>query len=113
MGWSSDIPKWRHGNFNPVDFLFGRQKYSEDVLETVPVSLAMPEKTYTGTVKLLRSKWKRPRAWWTQTILYAHIDVPGGVPFPGKGENSWDCGEDVPGGDRSRGGQCVPAKCRT
>ena len=95
MGWSSDTPKWRDGHFNPMDFIFGHKKYSEDVLETVPVSVVMPEKAYPGTVKLLQSKWKRPRAWWTSTMRRADIDVPGGVPFPGKGENSWDCGEDA------------------
>lgn len=95
MGWSSNIPKWRDGNFNPADFLFGRPKYSTVEVEAQPITIDMPERAYAGTAKLLRATWRRPRAWWATTIMRAEIDVPGGVPFPGKGENSWDCGQDA------------------
>jgi hypothetical protein len=27
-------------------------------------------------------------------VLAASVDIPGGIPHPGKGENSWDCGMD-------------------
>ena len=95
MGWSSDIPKWRDGNFNPTDFLFGRQKYSAVEVEARPITIDMPERAYPGTAKSMRATWQRPRAWLSSTIMRAEIDVPGGVPAPGKGENSWDCGEDA------------------
>jgi hypothetical protein len=26
--------------------------------------------------------------------MYCDVEIPGGIPFNGKGENSWDCGTD-------------------
>lgn len=94
--WSSRDPKWRRGSFNPVDFVFGRTKHFECVLSVHEASATLPEGLYDCTVTMKREWWQRPRAFWrTATVTRAHIDCPSGIPVPGKGENSWDCGDDA------------------
>ncbi|HXI16285.1 MAG TPA: hypothetical protein VNM48_07925, partial [Chloroflexota bacterium] len=47
---------------------------------------------------IFESTWGR-RRWphWplTRRMVRADVQVPEGVPHPGKGENAWDCGEDA------------------
>lgn len=93
--WKSTTPKWRAGHFNPVDWLLGRDVYSSEDIQTVKATVPMPEGTYPATIRLFRSTWKRPRWPFTRELLRAEVEVEGGIPFPGKGENSWDCGEDA------------------
>lgn len=93
--WSAKDPWWMQFNINPVDVIFGKPAYSERTIkEGIPVEVPMPEKSYPGTVKIFESIWKRPRSPFSTRIVRTTIEVPEGVPFPGKGENSWDCGED-------------------
>ncbi|HYE58160.1 MAG TPA: hypothetical protein VD948_06625 [Rhodothermales bacterium] len=96
--WRRGTPRWRHGHFTPMDALFGRTDHRRELLGTHPVEVPMPERAYPGTVTLFESVWTR-RRWphWplTRRMVRAEVDVPGGVPHPGKGENSWDCGEDA------------------
>jgi len=93
-GWSRDVPRWRDGNFNFVDFLLGDAKYSTRDIEAREIVVPMPEKSYAATAKLFESTWKRPR-WPARKLLRVQIDVPEGIPMEGKGENSWDCGTDA------------------
>ena len=96
MEWRSKDPWWVSGvHLNIPDFLFGHCKYSDRTMSTTPVVIGMPEKAYAGTVKMFESTWQRARWPWPRRMVRAEVDVPGGVPFPGKGENSWDCGEDA------------------
>ena len=94
--WSSDYPwckKWRHGNFN-FGSLLGPMKYScETLREDIPVEVPMPEGIYSGSARIERRTWKRP-LWAARVRVSTWIEVPGGIPFQGKGENSWDCGDD-------------------
>ncbi len=42
-----------------------------------------------------RVRWhhsRLPRGRW---LYRADIEIPGGIPIPGKGENSWDCEDDA------------------
>lgn len=93
--WSSKTPKWRHGSFNPIDFLLGRQHYSKETLETVGAQIPLPEGSYPATIKIERAIWKRPRWPWPQTIIRADVEMHKPAPIPGKGENSWDVGDDA------------------
>lgn len=93
MSWSSKTPKWKHGNFSITDFVLGKREYAEGDQEVHRVKIPMPEGAYDATVALGVDRWERPR-WFPLTIRRARVDVPLGIPFPGKGENSWDCGED-------------------
>ena len=94
--WSRSYPWcrwWRQGSF---DFrkLLGPQRYTCETLEHgIPVIVPMPEGNYYGVAKIERRVWKRP-LWFAHERISTWIDVPNGVPFAGKGENSWDCGDD-------------------
>lgn len=92
-GWSREMPKWMDGHLNLQDFFLGRSKYTSEVLETQEVLIPMPEGSYPATVKIERCVWKRPR-WFAKVREDARVDIPWGIPHEGKGENSWDCGED-------------------
>lgn len=94
MSWSSTTPKYRYGNFNFVDFALGRSKCDHRTLEERDVLVPMPEGAYPARAKLEEWTWRRPR-WFAKTIKRCSIDIPNGIPFPGKGENSWDCGDDA------------------
>lgn len=75
------------------DFFLGKAKCSTEVLEEKDTVVPMPEKSYEAHAKLMMYTWKRPR-WFTKQLKRVQIDVPEGIPHEGKGENSWDCGED-------------------
>jgi DNA (cytosine-5)-methyltransferase 1 len=62
-------------------------------LALVPCEVPMPEGKYPAVAKVERCTWKRPR-WFGRTEIRAWLDIPKGIPHAGKGENSWDCGDD-------------------
>ena len=97
MSWSSTTPWYRNGSFHFDNFIFGDRKYSEKVLETRTVIIPMPERNYTATAKRLLATWKRSRWPWPLKIQRLDISMhpDNQIPFPGKGENSWDCDEDA------------------
>lgn len=81
---------------HPKRFLLGRSEYSKRHIETIErVPVHLPEGIYLATVELFESSWKRPRWPFTKRILRADIEVDGGIAIPGKGENSWDIGDDA------------------
>lgn len=94
-GWSSKRPRWRDGSFHALDWLLGKRVHKSVVLDEGEIVVPMPEGVYRGHCKLSEDTWKRPRWFVTKRVRRAHIDMTEPVPFPGKGENSWDCGEDA------------------
>jgi hypothetical protein len=94
--WSRDMP-WHKENhsFYPMDFLFGLKKYSEVMTEEGNCLIPMPEGSYNANYKLFVSNWKRPRLPFKDELMRISIDCPDGIPHEGKGENSYDCGEDA------------------
>jgi hypothetical protein len=102
--WSRDDPWWMHWSLNLPDLFLGERKHSKVVLEQRVVTVAMPEGAYEAKAELLRETWKRPRWPWPLVLLRTDVEVPAGIPVPGKGENSWDCGPDA------IYGQCGPAE---
>lgn len=89
-------PGWWHITITPLDTLLGRTRYKETPIADERVIVPMPEGGYAATVKIFESVWSRPRwpfAWRRMVRSEITPDVP--IPFPGKGENSWDCGEDA------------------
>jgi len=99
MEWRATDPWWvRTHSFHPVDFLLGRMKHKHEVLsEYKEVLVPMPEGCYKTEMREERRTWTRPRWPWrpfTREQQYIEIKIDGGIPFEGKGENSWDCGED-------------------
>src|SRR6266702_6474682 len=93
--WKSTTPKWRHGTFHIDDFFLGKQKYTCEYGEVQQATLTMPEASYPVEIKPMVQTWKRPRWPWPLVRKGFDIDIPGGVPIPGKGENSWDCDDDA------------------
>jgi hypothetical protein len=92
---SSRDPWYRKTHcFTPLDFLLGREKCTTEIIGTEAVEIPMPERSYSGIAKIEVRTWKRPRWHWPTVRKSVWIDVEGGIPFPGKGENSWDCGMD-------------------
>lgn len=92
-GWSHLMPKWMDGYLDIPNLLLGHQKCSKEILKVVDTEIPMPEGTYPANVKMTRMTWKRPR-WFSKSGYYAEVNIPKGIPHEGKGENSWDCGED-------------------
>ncbi len=93
--WNSKDPWWRTQNtIHVVDKILGRRKHSKETIETRDVLIPMPEGSYPATIEMVRAKWKRPR-WFATVATCADVKIPKGIPFEGKGESSWDCGEDA------------------
>ncbi len=94
--WHSRTPKYRNGSLHFLDVLLGKTKYATRPLEWRWIRVPMPERTYYGAACLEEASWSRPR-WPTRRIIRCEINMLPGeqVPHPGKGENSWDCGEDA------------------
>jgi hypothetical protein len=88
---------WKRGDWtwswHPLDTLLGRTSYSERDVETAQAQVAFPEKTYNLSIRFFESTWKRPR-WFANRLVRADITPSVPIPEPGKGENSWDCGDD-------------------
>lgn len=92
--WNS-IDNWysKDYTFNFSDFFLGKNKYFEsDSTEWKDVVIPMPEKSYKGKLRLYVGNWKN--RFGTKRINRADLEMEEGIPFPGKGESEWDCGED-------------------
>lgn len=104
FGWDRRQPKWLSFNWAPLNTLLGEPVYTSRALPEFRVGeelfpkkrgVLMPEGVYPVEITLTEDKWKRPRWPWPTVVRRARIECPGGIPTPGKGENSWDCGEDA------------------
>lgn len=75
--------------------LLGGYVNDETVLKVVDgVKVTLPEGDYPGTVTIFRERVKRPR--WPRAIrdeVYAKFESQDWMPWPDKGENSYDCGD--------------------
>lgn len=94
-GWSSSMPKWMVFTFHIDDFLLGKMKYvNEKIGQPKTVMVPMPEGEYLTKMQFERATWTRPRSPFKKVMVGYNIDIPKGIPHQGKGENSYDCGED-------------------
>jgi hypothetical protein len=100
MGGSINKFNWRDIYFNITDFILGSRQYNSILIEEVDIDIPMPEGTYPAHIEIREDIWKRSRWPIKQVIKRAHIDMQEhkGIPHPGKGENSYDCGDDVTNG---------------
>lgn len=112
--WSRTDPWWYSGKLNYRDFFFGRIDHSEERTAEGECKVPMPEKVYDAkwhTTQYTR-RYRRPLGRLRDRIFGPHIgcstrvEVEGGIIVPGKGENSWDCGDDH---IHSVGGANLPA----
>jgi hypothetical protein len=67
------------------------------VLSEHVVDVPMPEGTYQWRVQLVERTWTRSRWPWPTVRRGFEAESLDGqqIPFPGKGENSWDCDDDA------------------
>lgn len=80
-----------------LDFLFGKTVCIHDRggdWNVKRIAVEMPEGTYYGTARFEKWVWFRPRWPFRKLRFSTDVDIPKGIPFLGKGENSWDCGDD-------------------
>jgi len=103
--WNSKDRWWqsRTWRLDIVDTIFGRCTHSDRDLDETEVTISMPEGHYPATVRRFESTWKRPRwPWpWHRAVRSEVKPTEMAIPVPGKGENSWDCGEDARYGSTS------------
>lgn len=59
------------------------------------IKIPLPEGEYDAEAVFGYRIWCRPRWPFHKLRLYTDVNVEKGLPFEGKGENSWDCGEDA------------------
>lgn len=98
--WSRDQPWWRSFGVSRTDIL-GRNRVERTEIDSGAVRVPMPEGNYDATYKT--EQWVRrhvrypgkARDWFgVQSGISTSVDIPGGIPVEGKGENSYDCGMD-------------------
>lgn len=93
--WNSRDPWWVRGiRFRIGEWIFGKTRHR--VVRTegpMDILVCMPEAQYRGTVEIKDEEWVSRFS--TKRVRRAHVEMQDPVPFPGKGENAWDCGEDA------------------
>lgn len=80
-----------------LDLLFGKTVFLNDrghEWASKKIEIQMPEGLYIGRARFEKAVWFRPRWPFRKLRLTTDVDMPKGIPFMGKGENSWDCGDD-------------------
>lgn len=76
---------------------FGAVEHVEETLEKGVTLVPMPEGNYPATWTRQRRSWKRRRlpTAFSKEREDVRLEIPVGIPVPGKGENSWDCEDDA------------------
>lgn len=100
--WSSRWPWWLAFTLNHTA-VWGRVNHETTVDAEGEAAVPMPEGVYRATWKRqasLRRHVRWPGTWLDRVKPKASstsvwVDVEGGIPVWGKGENSWDCGMDA------------------
>lgn len=78
-----------------LDWAFGKTVCVHERSERVhAITISLPEGDYQATARYERRVWLRPRWPFHKMRLSTNVDLEVGLPFEGKGENAWDCGED-------------------
>jgi hypothetical protein len=95
MEWDTADPWWVRGlTIHVDDLVLGKTRYQREALgEPIHAMVPMPEGNYPAVFQRQRQTWKRPR-WFAHSRESFDITIPKGIPFAGKGENSWDCDDD-------------------
>lgn len=97
-------PFWYRMSIDFPRLLKGKGKFTTEIIEERDVLVPMPEKAYAAHVKRVKCTTTYPR-WFKKESFIVSIDITekGGIPFEGKGENSWDCGHDATHGFSTHG----------
>lgn len=95
MEWRSRDPWWKKAIvLHVVDWLIGPMRCEVIKGETRTVFVPMPEGSYQA-LATHQTYVRRRRFYWPESRENAvQLDIPGGIPHSGKGENDYDCGDD-------------------
>lgn len=95
-----------------LDFLFGKTLYFRHKIDysPAPLTVTFDEGDYKILATRERACWMRPRWPFRKVRESIDIDIPGGIPFAGKGESSYDCDDDAIYGMGSDGHDFEDAK---
>lgn len=77
-----------------TDLIFGKAKHHTEDLERFEGTLNL-DAGYPITARRFVSEWRRSRWPLPRRVMRVEIEIPGGIPIPGKGENGWDCEDDA------------------
>ena len=78
------------------EFITGKPVYSDETLNMGPCEVIMPENRYQADYVVKRQSWRFPRWLVVKQRDTITVNIEGnGIPIPGKGENSWDQGDDA------------------
>lgn len=92
---SSKSHDWRDDGLFVDNLIFGKAKYSKTEIESRPIKIEMAEGVYDAMANHHIATWTRKRWCKPKSISRVEIEVKGGVPVPGDGENSWDIDDDA------------------
>jgi hypothetical protein len=93
MEWHTRDPWWVRGFTIEPAKLLGQQVADSRIVGRQDVIVPMPEGTYKATATT--EEWIRGRRFWfKRRSSSVWLEIPKGIPHAGKGENSWDCGDD-------------------
>lgn len=93
------LDSWEQGqrsySFDIKDNLMGRMERKEIVLKKTTLNIPFPEGNYPVEMTLKQATYSRPRKPWVEEKyeVTVNADKAGGIPVPGKGESSYDCGD--------------------
>lgn len=97
--WGDDSGYGPHRQrvINVERIMFGKYLHEKEWLdpEPVPIEVTMPEASYPGTAQRFVSTTGYARFRKAQRTPRVNIEIPQGIPIPGKGENVWDLGDDA------------------
>lgn len=77
------------------DLILGRTLCTTDKRWPESGFVEMPEGKYPAKFTFVTRCWTRPRSPFHKIRKSTDVEIEMGIPFSGKGENSWDCGEDA------------------
>lgn len=93
--WRRDDPWWRKQIvLDVVDWLRGRSRCTTTKGQPFETFVPMPEGSYRATATPETRVWRRRWYWPLRRRESVYLHIQGGIPFSGKGESSWDCGDD-------------------
>ncbi len=81
------------GSFCPRDFVLGQVNCKTEIVDEGDCEIPMAEGVYKGRYKFETRYYSRRWYSWTRNSTW--IDIEEGIPYSGKGENAWDCGDNA------------------
>lgn len=95
MEWRSDDPWWKKSiTLHVGDWLLGRSRCEVTEGPKSTVYVPLPEGSYRATATPETFIWRRRFYVPIRRRDSVRLQIEGGIPYSGKGENSWDCGDD-------------------